>query len=101
MNPKMKQAEKKRIENRMSALRSRMRKKEQSRKAEKSVTEIAEIIEDVLSKDSLGNKYYKKIKDRVDKALAKMKRGAGDSLEDSINQYYAANGEEESGVNEE
>ena len=65
----MKQNEKKKIENRMSALRSRMRKKCQTLRAEGSVREIADIVEDVLSKDDTGKKFYKKIKDRVDKAL--------------------------------
>ena len=94
-NPKIKSQDKKKIENRMSALRSRMRKKEQKERADASVKKIADIVEDELQKDKSASKVFKKIKDRVDKALSKMKKETGDSLAESIVMYYTANGEDE------
>ena len=73
-NSKIKMPERKRIENRMSALRSRMRKKEQAQREQFKVREIADIIENVLSdrNEPTGKKFYDKIKDKVDKACKKL-----------------------------
>ena len=92
-SPRMKNTERKRIENRMSALRSRMRKKEQAEREQIKVREIADIIENVLSdrREPTGKKFYDKIKDKVDKACKKMKLTQfGESLADSISLYYDA-----------
>ena len=92
-NPRIKIAERKRIENRMSALRSRMRKKEQAEREQIKVREIADIIENVLSdrREPTGKKFYDKIKDKVDKACKKMKLTQfGESLAESISLYYDA-----------
>ena len=86
--PKMKREERRKIENNMSALRTRMRKREQGQREQFKVGEIANIIEDVLSQEPTGKKYGKKIKDRVDRALKQMKQDVGDSLAESISLYY-------------
>ena len=86
--PKMKREERRKIENNMSALRTRMRKREQGQREQLKVAEIANIIEDVLSQEATGKKYGKKIKDRVDRALKQMKQDVGDSLAESISLYY-------------
>merc|ERR1712218_721355 len=72
--PKMKRDERRKIENNMSALRTRMRKREQGQREQLKVGEIANIIEDVLSQEATGKKYGKKIKERVDRALKQMKQ---------------------------
>ena len=72
-----------------------MRKKEQSQRQITRVNNIANIVEDVLTRDKAGDKYYKKIKERVDKALKKISKEVGDSLAESISMYYEAEVEEE------
>ena len=49
----------------------------------------------MLTRDKAGDKYYKKIKERVDKALKKISKEVGDSLAESISMYYEAEVEEE------
>lgn len=46
-----------------------MRKKEHKERTDASVKKIADIVENEFSRDKSVSKVYKKIKDRVDKAL--------------------------------
>ena len=69
-----------------------MRKKEQAQREQIKVKEIADVIEDVLQGEPTGKKFYDKIKDRIDKAIRKLKiKEVGESLSDSIALYYTAN----------
>ena len=62
-----------------------MRKKEQAQREQIKVKEIADVIEDVLQGEPTGKKFYDKIKDRIDKAIRKLKININEPLPVTMN----------------